>query len=445
MALSTKPTVVFGMSPYENSLAFAQALDAADPLSEFRNEFLFPHHSGSRPEQAGEHVIYFTGNSLGLQPKGAAAALKQELDDWARYGVGGHLKAKMPWYSYHEFFSESLGRLVGAKPSEVVAMNGLTTNLHLLLVSFYRPQGKRTKILCEERPFPSDTYAFNSQVEFHGLDPRAEVVFMKPRDNEHTLRTEDIEAKIDELGDELALVCFGGVNFLTGQSFDLARITTCAHRVGAIAGFDLAHAAGNVKMNLHEWNVDFACWCSYKYLNSGPGGVAGVFVHERHHNEKLPRFAGWWGHDKNERFKMEAQFKPMASAEAWQLSNAPVFSMAVHRASLDLFDRAGMEALRAKSVQLTNYLESVIDGVAKDTSTNLEIITPRDAGERGCQLSIMAHGHGKALFNMLTGSGVVADWREPNVMRIAPVPLYNSFEDVWRFGEIFQDCITRDA
>jgi kynureninase len=419
---------------FDHTPAFAQRMDEKDPLRAFRDEFLFPQHHG-RP------VIYFTGNSLGLQPKGAAAALKQELDDWARYGVEGHFQAKMPWYSYHEYFSESLSRLVGAKPSEVVAMNGLTTNLHLLLVSFYRPSGKRTKILCEERPFPSDTYAFNSQVEFHGLDPRKEVICMKPRAGEHTLRMEDIEDHIDELGDELALVCFGGVNFLTGQAFDMDMITEAAHHVGAVAGFDLAHAAGNLRMNLHDWNVDFACWCSYKYLNSGPGSVAGAFVHERHHREHLPRFAGWWGHDKNERFRMEAEFKPIASAEAWQLSNAPVFSMAVHRAALDLFDRAGIDVLRTKSIALTNYLETVIDGVSADTGVKLEIITPRDAEQRGCQLSVHAHGMGKGLFEKLTARGVVADWREPNVLRMAPVPLYNSFEDVYRFGVILGDCV----
>lgn len=423
------------MSLSENIPEFVRRMDEKDPLRSFREEFLFPQHEG-------KPAIYFTGNSLGLQPKGAAAALKQELDDWARYGVEGHFQARMPWYSYHEYFSESLGKLVGAKPSEVVAMNGLTTNLHLLLVSFYRPSGKRTKILCEERPFPSDTYAFKSQVEFHGLDPNIEVIFMQPRPGEHVLDMEDIEEKIDELGDELALVCFGGVNFLTGQVFDMGRITECAHRVGAIAGFDLAHAAGNVRLSLHGWDVDFACWCSYKYLNSGPGGIAGAFVHERHHKEKLPRFAGWWGHDKNERFKMEAEFKPMASAEAWQLSNAPVFSMAVHRASLDLFDRAGMDALCAKSRELTGYLMTVIEGVANDTGTNLEIITPNDASERGCQLSILAHGHGKSLFNKITEAGVVADWREPNVIRVAPVPMYNSFEDVWRFGQILKAALS---
>jgi len=419
---------------YENSLAFAQQQDAADPLRAFRDEFLFPQHEG-------KPVIYFTGNSLGLQPKGAAAALKQELDDWARHGVEGHFNAKNPWYPYHEFFSESLARIVGARPGEVVAMNGLTTNLHLLMVSFYRPSGTRVKILCEERPFPSDTYAFNSQAAFHGLDPKNAVVSMKPRAGEHTLRTDDIVERIEELGDELALVCFGGVNFLTGQAFDMKTITEAGHRVGAVVGFDLAHAAGNLKLALHDQNVDFACWCGYKYLNSGPGSVAGAFVHERHHRAQLPRFAGWWGHDKQERFLMEPVFKPMPSAEAWQLSNAPVFSMAVHRAALDLFDRAGMDALRTKSERLTGYLAFVIDEVVKATAVGLEVITPADPTQRGAQLSIIAHGKGRGLFDALTARGVVADWREPNVMRVAPVPLYNSFEDVWRFGQALEECL----
>ncbi|MFT3884994.1 MAG: kynureninase [Flavobacteriales bacterium] len=412
----------------------ARRLDEQDPLRGFREQFLFPQHEG-RP------VIYFTGNSLGLQPKAAAAALQQELDDWARFGVEGHFQARRPWYPYHEFFSESLARLVGAKPSEVVAMNGLTTNLHLLMVSFYRPQGRRVKILCEQRPFPSDTYAMASQIAFHGIDPATALVEMRPREGEHTLRTADIEARIAELGDELALVLFGGVNFLTGQAFDMQAITAAGHQAGTVVGFDLAHAAGNLLMDLHGWNVDFACWCSYKYLNSGPGSVAGAFVHERHHRAALPRFAGWWGHDKDERFRMEPVFKPMASAEAWQLSNAPVLSMAVHRAALDLFDRAGMSALRAKSEQLTACLEQVVDHVAQASGARLEIITPRDPAQRGCQLSILAHGLGKGLFEQLTANGVVVDWREPNVMRMAPAPLYNSFTDVFRFGEVLRTCL----
>ena len=418
------------MEPTE---AYAREADAADPLRDFRREFLFPQHEG-------RDVLYFTGNSLGLQPKGAALILQEELEDWAQYGVEGHFQARRPWYSYHELFSESLARIVGAKPKEVVAMNGLTTNLHLLLVSFYRPEGRRRKILCEERPFPSDTYAMASQIAFHGGDPDQDLVEMRPRTGEHTLRTEDIEARIAELGDELALVLFGGVNFYTGQAFDLEAITKAGHAAGALVGFDLAHAAGNIPLKLHDGGVDFACWCSYKYLNSGPGSVAGAFVHERHLGTDLPRFAGWWGHDKDERFKMERTFKPMPTAEAWQLSNAPVFAMAPHRASLDLFDRAGMDALVAKSRRLTAFLEAVIDQVASDTGKQLEIITPRDPEQRGCQLSVVLHGEGRALFDELTRRGVVADWREPNVIRLAPVPFYNSFQDAWRFGEVLKEC-----
>jgi kynureninase len=421
------------MNP-ENTLANAQAQDAKDPLRAFRSEFHFPQHQG-------KNVLYFTGNSLGLQPKAAADALKQELDDWARYGVEGHFQAKHPWYSYHEELTPSLARLVGAMPEEVVAMNQLTSNLHFLMVSFYRPSGKRRKVLTETRPFPSDTYAFASQIAFHGGDPDTDLVEVQPRPGEHTLRNEDIVAKIDELGDELALVCFGGVNFYTGQAFDMSAITRAAHAVDAVAGFDLAHAAGNLHLKLHDWNVDFACWCSYKYINSGPGSVAGVFVHQRHLGKQLPLFAGWWGHDKSERFKMDRTFKPMPTAEAWQVSNAPVFSMAVHRVALEQFDRAGIANLRAKSEQLTAYLAFIVAEVAKATGTNLEVITPNDPAQRGCQLSILAHGHGKALFNKLTERGLIADWREPNVIRVAPVPMYNSYEDVWRFGQILRECI----
>ncbi len=427
---------------FENTLVFAQARDAADPLRAFRDEFHFPQHPGSSPGQVGKPVLYFTGNSLGLQPKAAAGALQQELDDWARFGVEGHFQAKHPWFSYHEELTDSTARLVGALPEEVVVMNQLTSNLHFLLVSFYRPSGKRRKILTETRPFPSDTYAFASQIAFHGGDPDPDLIEVQPREGEHTLRTEDIVAKINELGDELALVCFGGVNFYTGQAFDMAAITKATHAVGAVAGFDLAHAAGNLHLKLHDWNADFACWCSYKYLNSGPGSVAGVFVHQRHLGTNLPLFAGWWGHDKAERFKMDRTFKPMPTAEAWQVSNAPVFSMAVHRVALEQFDRAGIANLRSKSEQLTGYLEFIVSEVAKATNTELEIITPGDPVQRGAQLSILAHGHGKGLFDELTSLGVVADWREPNVIRIAPVPMYNSFEDVWRFGQVLKECLT---
>jgi kynureninase len=317
-------------------------------------------------------------------------------------------------------------------------MNQLTSNLHFLLVSFFRPQGKRVKILTEQRPFPSDTYALASQIAFHGLDPKQHLVEVQPRQGEHTLRTEDILAKIDELGNELALVLIGGVQFYTGQAFALEAITAKAHEVGAIAGFDLAHAAGNMPVQLHDWNVDFACWCTYKYLNSGPGSVGGAFIHERHLKADLPRFAGWWGHDKATRFKMGPEFSPMPTAEGWQVSNAPVFNMAVHRVSLEQFGRAGMGRLRAKAVQLTGYAEALINAINTKHRVRLEIITPSDPEQRGCQLSIFAHGMGKDLFDKLTAQGISLDWREPNVIRMAPVPMYNSFEDVWRFGEALE-------
>jgi kynureninase len=321
-------------------------------------------------------------------------------------------------------------------------MNQLTVNLHLLLVSFYRPQGKRRKILFEHKPFPSDHYAFESQARLHGLDPAEVLIEMKPRAGEWNLRTEDILQAIADAGDELACVCFGGVNYFTGQYFDLQAITAAAHKAGATCGFDLAHAAGNVPVQLHDWNVDFACWCSYKYLNSGPGGVAGAFVHERHHhNKELLRLAGWWGHNKNTRFKMEPGFDPIPSAEAWQLSNAPVLSMAAHKASLELFDRAGMVALREKSLLLTSWLEFVLAEVRTKTGVQLEIITPSDPAQRGCQLSVIVPGRDRALVKQLADQGVIVDWREPNVIRMAPVPMYNSFEDILSFGEILTSIL----
>lgn len=422
------------MSTFENNLSYARTQDSTDPLRAFRDEFVFPMFMG-------EPAIYFTGNSLGLQPKGAAAAIKQELDDWAALGVEGHLKGKHPWYSYHEELTGPTARLVGAKEEEVVVMNQLTSNLHFLMVSFYRPKGRRRAILTEQRPFPSDTYAFASQISFHGGDPARDLVEVAPRNGEHTLRTEDIIARINELGEDLALVCFGGVNFYTGQAFDMEAIAKAAHGVGAIAGFDLAHAAGNLHLRLHDWNIDFAAWCTYKYLNSGPGSVGGAFIHERHLGKGLPLLAGWWGHAKHERFKMERIFKPMPTAEAWQVSNAPVFSMALHRTALEQFDRAGMANLRAKSERLTGYLAFVIGETARTTGGRLEVITPADPAQRGCQLSIVAHGSGKELFNAIGSRGVFADWREPNVIRIAPVPLYNTFEDVYRFGTILNACL----
>ena len=424
---------------FEFSEEYARKLDAQDELSSYRQEFIFPQHDG-------EDAIYFTGNSLGLQPKKAEAALKQELSDWAKYGVEGHFDAKNPWFSYHEMFAEPMSRLVGASPKEVVAMNGLTTNLHLMMVSFYRPSKSRFKILCEAKAFPSDQYAIESQVKFHGLDPEEAIIEIAPRKGEHLVIEEDILRAVKEHGDSIALVMIGGVNYYSGQLFNMEKITRAGQDVGAKVGWDLAHAAGNVVLNLHDWNVDFACWCSYKYLNAGPGSVSGCFVHERHCNDtELVRFAGWWGHEKETRFLMQKGFRPVASAEGWQLSNAPVLAMAVYKVSLDLFDEIGMEKLRSKSEMLTAYQEFVINEVSKSMGeVGFEIITPKKADERGCQLSILAHGFGRPLFDKLTAAGVIADWREPNVIRIAPVPLYNSFLDCFRFGQTLENITSRN-
>ncbi len=415
---------------YVNSPDFAASLDKQDPLASYRNQFLIP-------QVNGKDTIYFCGNSLGLQPKTAKNALEQELNDWAALGVEGHLHAKNPWWSYHEMFSEPLARLVGAQPDEVVAMNGLTVNLHLLMISFYQPSGKRKKILFEDGPFSSDRYAMASQAQQRGLSPEDVLVEMHPRQGEATLRTEDIIAKIEELGDELALVMFGGVNYYTGQAFDIRTITEAAHKVGAIAGFDLAHAMGNIPMYLHNWDVDFACWCSYKYLNSGPGSISGIYVNERHgNNPELIRLAGWWGNDPDTRFQMPEKFIPSKGATGWQLSNAPVFSMAVHKASLDIFEEAGIGQLRQKSELLTGYLEFIIDDINQKAGNVISIITPRNKEERGCQLSLILKENGKATHNALMKQGVISDWRNPNVMRIAPVPLYNTYTDVWTFGDL---------
>jgi kynureninase len=421
---------------FENTLEFARKLDEQDELASFRSRFIIP-------QQNGKEVCYLTGNSLGLQPKDARNALQQELDDWGAHGVEGHFEAKHPWFAYHEMFKVPTAKLVGAMPSEVTVMNGLTTNLHLLMVSFYRPNAKRYKILCEEKAFPSDQYVLETQVKFHGYDYGDAVVEVKPRAGEHLIRHEDIISKIEELGDELALVMIGGVNYYSGQLFDMKSITAAAHQVGAIAGFDLAHAAGNVALQLHDWQVDFAAWCSYKYLNSGPGSVSGIFVHQRHENNAdLPRFGGWWGNDPESRFKMEKGFQPTVGADGWQLSNAPVLAMAVHKVSLDLFMEAGLERLFAKRDVLTAYLEYVIrEAEDEGGAFRFELITPTDKHQRGSQLSILAHGMGKALFDRLTEAGIIADWREPNVIRIAPVPLYNSFEDAFYFGKTLKQLV----
>lgn len=420
---------------YQNTLEFAKQQDANDPLKEYRSKFYFP-------MMHGRETIYFTGNSLGLQPKSTQDYVLNELEDWATFGVEGHFHARKPWLSYHEQFAEPIAKIVGAKPNEVVVMNQLTVNLHLLLVSFYRPTKTRYKILCEAKAFPSDQYALESQVRFHGFDPEDAIIEVHPREGEVCIRPDDILNVIEKNKDAIATIMIGGVNYYNGQVFDMEAITEAGHEIGATVGFDLAHAAGNLKLELHNLNVDFACWCSYKYLNSGPGGVSGVYINEKHlNNPELPRFAGWWGHDKETRFKMQKGFVPMPTAEAWQLSNAPVLSMAAHKASLDIFSEAGMDALVEKTEKLTGYLEFVIDEINKSLEQKLEIITPRDKKQRGCQLSVVAHGRGKDLFNKITQAGVIADWREPNVIRCAPVPLYNSFEDVYRFGEILKSAL----
>ncbi len=407
----------------------AAALDAADPLALFRREFHIP------PGPDGQPCAYFCGNSLGLMPVAARAAVEQEFVDWQRLGVEGHFHGTSPWLHYHEALAEPTARLVGARPLEVVVMNNLTVNLHLLMVSFYRPTASRFVILMEGGAFPSDQYALESQARLHGLAPAAAIVELLPRPGEHTLRTADILARIAELGDTLAVVLLGGVNYYTGQAFDMAAITAAGHAAGATVGFDLAHAAGNLELHLHDWNVDFACWCSYKYLNSGPGGTSGVFVHERHaHRPELLRLAGWWGHDPSDRFEMKKGFRPMPGAAGWQLSNAQIFPMAIHRASLAIIDRAGgMAALRRKSEALTARLEAHLRGLGLP-ATALEIITPPDPAQRGCQLSVLVPERGRELFDHLAAQGVLADWREPNVIRLAPVPLYNSFADVDRAG-----------
>lgn len=422
---------------FEKSKDFALSLDLKyDALHQFRRRFYFPQHQD-------KDVLYFTGNSLGLQPRSAEEYLMQEIRDWRKYGVEGHFMAQNPWFSYHEPFAALLTPVTGALPSEVVVMGSLTNNLHLLMVSFYRPTQERYKIICEKKSFPSDQYALDSQVRFHGFAPVDAVVEISPRQGEEIIRPEDILEAIREHKDSLALVMMGGVNYYTGQLFDMAAITREAHAVGAVAGFDLAHAAGNVPLKLHEWNVDFAAWCSYKYMNSGPGAVAGIFVHERHHKEHLPRFEGWWGASADTRFLMNREFAPFYTAEAWQLSNAPVFNMAIHRASLEIFREAGgMEVLREKSLKLTGYMEFLIQEMNREHGAGLvTIITPSDPEQRGCQLSLVIEGRGKEVFNRITEKGVIADWREPNVIRVAPVPLYNSFEDVFQFVDILKDTL----
>jgi kynureninase len=412
---------------------FALQLDAEDPLRQFRGKFHLPLGAN------GEPLIYLAGNSLGLMPKSARQVVEQELDDWAKLGVDAHLKAATPWYSYHETLRQPMARLVGAKPNEVICMNSLTVNLHLMMATFYRPTKSRFKILMEEPAFPSDTYAIKTQIVHHGFDPQDALVLARPRDGEFTVRQDDIETALEKHGDQIALVLIAGVNFFTGQLFDIKKITSVAQKRGITVGIDLAHAAGNVPLALHDWNVDFAVWCSYKYLNSGPGAAAGAFVHERHAtNCKLPRLAGWFGNDPNTRFRLhlEPEFIPVPSADGWQISNPPIFSMAPLRASLAIFDEAGgMETLRAKSIKLTGYLQFLLESNRRSGS-DLTVITPREIDARGCQLSILVHEHPKELFKKLEAAGVKCDFREPNVIRAAPTPLYNTFHEGWRFAKI---------
>ncbi len=417
----------------------ATEMDATDPLRGFRERFHFPQVAG------GGEPLYFTGNSLGLMPKTARGYVEQELKDWETLGVNGHMHAKSPWMNYHESLTEKMAPIIGAKPNETIMMNSLTVNLHFLLVSFYRPTSDRYKIVIEKSAFPSDQYAIKSHLRFHGYESEGAatapgsdaLIELTPREGESTLRTDDIIETIEREGDSIALVMLGGVNYLTGQAFDMQAITKAGHKAGAAVGFDLAHAAGNIELKMHDWDVDFAPWCSYKYLNGGPGAIGGAFIHERHANNfDLPRFAGWWGHDKERRFLMEPDFKPIPGAEGWQTSNPAVLPMAVMRASLEIFDEAGMPALIEKSRKLTGYLESLIDEIADD---RISIVTPRDPKQRGCQLSIRVRD--KSLHERIVERGVLADWREPDVIRVAPVPLYNSFKDVYKVAEILKSCL----
>lgn len=409
-------------------------MDARDSLARFRERFYFP------KTKEGEECLYLCGHSLGLQPKTARSYIDQELEDWAQLGVEGHFHGKNPWMPYHRLLTEQTAALVGAQPSEVVVMNSLTVNLHLMMASFYRPTAGRHKIVIERGAFPSDQYAVKSQILFHHFDPAQSLIELTPREGESCLRDEDIDALIDREGNSIALILLGGVNYATGQLFDMPAITRAGHAKGCIVGFDLAHAAGNIPLQLHDWGPDFAAWCSYKYLNGGPGCVAGCFVHERHSRAwDLPRFGGWWGHDEKTRFQMGPTFQPMPGAEGWQLSNPPILALAPLRASMEIFSEAGMDRLRAKSVSLTGYMEFLLK---QKESPKFEVITPAEEGRRGAQLSIRLKHHGRDLCDRLIADGVIGDWREPNTFRLAAVPLYNSYQDVYRFVQRFEAALS---
>lgn len=417
---------------FENSLAFAKSLDQSDPLRQMRKEYLFPQHND-------KDFIYLCGNSLGLQPKAAKQVLDQQLSNWQKLAVEGWFEGDQPWMFYHKELKKLMAPIVGASSAEVCPMNTLTVNLHLLMVSFYKPQGKRFKIIMETGAFPSDQYAIESQVRFHGFDPNEAIIEVSPEEGSYTLQTSAIVKAIADHAEEIALVLFGGINYFTGQWFDMPAITAAGHKAGAMVGFDLAHAAGNVPLKLHDWGVDFACWCSYKYQNAGPGGISGIFVHEKHfNNTNLHRFAGWWGYQEQHRFKMEKGFVPEPGADGWQVSCTQVMPMALYHASLKLFEKAGfVETLRIKSKTLTSYLFYIVDEVNKQLkSPHFKMITPLDEEERGAQVSIIAKSNGKQIFDELVANNVLGDWREPNVIRLSPVPMYNSFEDVFITGQL---------
>jgi kynureninase len=421
---------------YQNELSFAKEMDERDPLREFRSDFLIPKHNG-------RDIIYLCGNSLGLQPVATTQHISEQLAHWEQYAVEGWFQGERPWLQYHRQLAPMLASIVGAKEKEVTVMNSLTVNLHLLFVSFYKPTNKRYKILMEAGAFPSDQYAVESQVKFHGYHPADAIVEVFPREGELTLRTKDILDKIAENAEELALVLFSGINYYTGQLFDMEAITEAAHKCGAYAGFDLAHAAGNVPLKLHDWNADFACWCSYKYMNSGPGGISGIFVHEKHFEQPLNRFAGWWGYRNETRFKMTPGFDPEQGADGWQVSTSPILLMAAHKAALSIFDRAGgIQPLRNKSIALTGYMEFLINKINQQKGEELfKIITPTTAQNRGCQLSVICKDNGKATFNYLMQNGVLGDWREPDVIRLSPIPLYNSFTDIYEAAKLIAAAV----
>ena len=424
---------------FVNSLAFSQQMDKADPLRSFRKRFHFPKHTD------GKNKIYFCGNSLGLQPKTAKNHIQNLLENWQKLGVEGHFAGMQPFADYPQMLGEKMAKIVGAKPHEVVVMNTLTVNLHLLMVSFYRPTKERFKILIDYNPFPSDRYALASQIRFHGFDPEMAIIEPKPKKDSALIETDDILQLIENEGDTIALILIGGINYYSGQLYDLAKITEGGHKKGCFVGFDLAHAAGNVKLNLHDSDCDFAAWCTYKYLNAGPGSIGACFIHERHAASDLPRFEGWWGFDKATRFKMTPDFVPMGGADSWQLSTPPVLAMAAINASLDIFEEAGFDNMLEKSRLLTGFAEFLINEINVETLqcnvSTVRIITPINPELRGCQLSIQVKGGEKSLFYNLLAQGVVADWREPDVIRVAPTPLYNSFEDVFRFVEVLKILI----